>query len=108
MTGAQQHFDGGNLDVAPRDLTLEIRPHDYYFAVAGCGFGAHLCPVFAMHPIWWPSFFTPCAVFCAPIATNATAIAATKIPGVGIDPPVLAGDSLRTRVRSRRAAPACR
>jgi hypothetical protein len=51
VTAAQQRFDGGDLGVAPRDLTLKIWHCGCYF-VAGGGFGAHLCPVFARHPIW--------------------------------------------------------
>ena len=52
VTGAQQRFDGGDLRAAPRHLTLEIRRRGCYFAVAGGGFGGHLWPVFARHPIW--------------------------------------------------------
>jgi len=53
VTTAQQRFDGGYFSAAPRHLTLEIRRRGRcYFVVAGCGFGGHLRPVFARHPIW--------------------------------------------------------
>jgi hypothetical protein len=53
VTAAQQRFDGGDLSAAPRHLTLEILRLGYFATVGnGCGFGAHLCPVFARHPIW--------------------------------------------------------
>jgi hypothetical protein len=52
VTATQQGFDGGDLSAAARHLTLEIRRRGCYFVVAGCGFGGHLWPVFARHPIW--------------------------------------------------------
>jgi hypothetical protein len=52
VTGSQQRFDGGDLSAAARHLTLEIRRGDCYFLAAGGGFGGHLWPVFARHPIW--------------------------------------------------------
>jgi hypothetical protein len=52
VTTAQQRFDSGDLRAAPRHLTLDIRRRGFYFAIAGGGFGGHLRPVFARHPIW--------------------------------------------------------
>jgi hypothetical protein len=52
VTAAQQRFDGGDFSAAPCRLTLEIRCRGCYFVFAGGGFGGHLWPVFARHPIW--------------------------------------------------------
>jgi hypothetical protein len=41
VTAPQQRLDGGDLGVAPRDLTLKIWRRGCYFG-AGCGFGVHL------------------------------------------------------------------
>jgi hypothetical protein len=51
VTAPQQGFDGGDLSAAARHLTMQIRRCGCYFLVAGGGFGGHLWPVFARHPI---------------------------------------------------------
>jgi hypothetical protein len=51
MSSPQQALYFSNLAEASRHLSLDVR---VYFGVAavGCGFGAHLWPVFTTHPIW--------------------------------------------------------